>query len=43
MAKTKLYTFYMSLYGTPPWYMFKMALLAVSYMNAVFENVAHEE
>ena len=32
MAKTKLYTFYMGLYGAPTRHMFKMASLAVIWM-----------
>ena len=32
MAKTKLYTFYMGLYGVPTRHVFKMASLAVTWM-----------
>ena len=32
MAKTKLYTFYIGLYGVPARRVFKMASLAVSWM-----------
>ena len=32
MAKTKLYTFYMGLYGAPTRQVFKMASLAVTWM-----------
>ena len=38
MGKTKLYTFYMSLYGPPV----KMASLHDSYVDAVFELGVHE-
>ena len=41
MAKTKLCTFYMGLYGAPTRHVFKMASL--SYMDAIFELVVHEE
>ena len=40
MAKTKLYTFYMSPYGVPAKHVVKMA--TGSYMHAVFELRAHE-
>ena len=42
MAKTKLYTFYMSPYGAPTKHVVKMASLIGSYMHAVFELSAHE-
>ena len=32
MAETKLYTFYMGLYGAPTRHVFKMASLAVTWM-----------
>ena len=32
MTKTKLYTFYMGLYGAPTWHVFEMASLAVTWM-----------
>ena len=35
MAKTKLYTFYMGLYGVPIRHMFKMASLAVTWMPSI--------
>ena len=40
---TKLYTFYMSLYGAHTKHMFKMASLAVTCIDAVFKRVAYEE
>ena len=42
MAKTKLYTFYMSPYGAPTKHVIKMASLHGSYRDAVFELRAHE-
>ena len=42
MAKTKLYTFYMSPYGAPTKHVVKMASLHGSYRDAVFELRAHE-
>ena len=42
MAKTKLYTFYMSSYGAPTKHVVKMASQSASYMDAVFELKAHE-
>ena len=40
MAKTKLYTFYMGLYGAPTRHLLKLGSLAVTY--AVLELVVHE-
>ena len=42
MGKTKLYTFYMSLYGPPTNHVVKMASLHGSYVDAVFELRMHE-
>ena len=41
MAKTKLYIFYMSLYGAPTKHVVTMAVSG-SYMHAVFELKAHK-
>ena len=43
MAKTKLYTFYMGLYGAPTRHVRVQNDVYGSYMDAVFELLAHEE
>ena len=42
MAKTKLYTFYMGLYGAPTRHVFKLVSLAVTWMPSS-TLAAHEE
>ena len=42
MAKTKLYTFYMSPYGGPAKHVHGQNGISGSYMDAVFELRAHE-
>ena len=42
MAETKLYTFYMGLYGAPTRHVFQICIPG-SYMDAIFEPVSHEE
>ena len=42
MAKTKLYTFYMSPYGVPTKHACGQNGVSGSYMHAVFELKAHE-
>ena len=42
MAKTKLYTFYMSPYGAPAKHVVKLNGVFGSYMHAIFKLRAHE-